>query len=194
MCLRTSSVGALLLAVLLLGACTKVSVLDTDAPRATVALGESYILGPGDELNIVVYNNEDLSDIFVVSESGTVSLPLVGQIRAAGRTTEAVRQEYSDLLSNGYLISPRVSVNISTYRPFFIIGGVKNPGAFPYQSGMTILHAIALAGGHSELAIRGTPPLLKRASGASVSGETVSIYTPVSPGDIIEIPENAAKN
>ena len=152
MCIRTSNFGALLLAILVLAACAKVSVLGTDAPRATVVPGESYVLGPGDELNIVVFNNEDLSDNFVVSEAGTISLPLVGQIRAAGRTTDAVRQEYSDLLANGYLVNPRVSASISVYRPFFIIGGVNKPGAYPYQSGMTILHAIALSGGHSELA------------------------------------------
>jgi polysaccharide export outer membrane protein len=193
MCIRTSNICALLLAILVLAACAKVSVLGTDAPRATVVLSETYVLGPGDELNIVVFNNEDLSDNFVVSEAGTISLPLVGQIRAAGRTTDAVQQKYSDLLANGYLVNPRVGVSISVYRPFFIIGGVKNPGAYPYQSGMTILHAIALSGGHSELAIRNFPPLLKRASGALVSGETVSVYTPVFPGDVVEIPERSGK-
>lgn len=193
MYIRAAHVGALLLAILVLAACTKVSVLGTAAPRTTVAIGESYVLGPGDELNIVVYNNEDLSDNFVVGEGGMISLPLVGQIRAAGRTTEAVGQEFSDLLADGYLVNPRVSVNISKYRSFYIIGGVNNPGAYPYQSGMTILHAIALAGGHSELAIRNIQPLLQRASGAPASGEVISIFTQVFPGDIVEIPENASK-
>ncbi len=189
MCIRTSTFGALLLAVLVLAACAKPSVLGSDVPRATVVLDASYALGPGDELNIVVFNQEDLSGNFVVSEAGTISLPLVGEIRAAGRTTDAVRQDYSDRLANGYLVNPRINANISKYRPFFIIGGVNRPGAYPYQTGMTILHAIALAGGHSELAIRDTPPLLKRASGAPVSGGTVSVYTPVFPGDIVEISE-----
>jgi len=193
MCIRTCKVGALILAIFLVAACTKVSVLETDVPRATVVTGGSYVLGPGDELNIVVFNNEDLSDNFVVSEAGTISLPLAGNIRAAGRTTDAVRQEYSDLLADGFLVNPNVSVSISKYRPFFIIGGVNKPGAYPYQSGMTVLHAIALSGGHSELAIRDTPPLLKRASGALVSGETVSVYTPVFPGDVVEIPEKYSK-
>ncbi len=191
--IRTSNVGALLLAIFVLGACAKPSVLGGDAPRATVVLDESYVLGPGDELNIVVFNHSDLSGNFVVSEAGNISLPLIGEIRAARRTTDAVRQDYSDHLANGYLVNPRVSANISIFRPFFIIGGVNEPGAYPYQTGMTILHAIALAGGHSELAIRDTPPLLKRASGAPVSGETVSVYTPVFPGDIVEIPERPAR-
>ena len=136
-----------------------------------------------------MFNQEDLSGNFAVSEAGTISLPLIGEIRAAQRTTNAVRKNYSDLLANGFLLNPSVTVSISMYRPFFIIGGVHKPGAYPYQTGMAILHAIALAGGHNELAIRDTPPLVKRASGAPVGGESVSVHTLVFPGDIVEIPE-----
>ena len=102
----------------------------------------------------------------------------------------AVGQDYSDLLANGFLVDPKISANISRYRPFFIIGGVRKPGAYPYQTGMSILHAIALAGGHSELAITDTPPRVKRASGAL---ETVPVHTPVFPGDVIEIPERTSR-
>ena len=188
MCIRTSNIGALLFAIFLLAAGAEPSVLGADAPSTTVGLNESYVLGPGDELNIVVFNHEDLSGNFVVGKAGTISLPLIGEIRAAGRTTNAVRQNYSDLLANGFLVNPRVSANISIYRPFFIIGEVRKPGKYLYQSGMDILRAIALAGGYSELANKDTPPLLKRASGAPVSGETVSVDTPVFPGDVVEIP------
>ncbi len=153
-----------------------------------VALDESYLLGPGDVLNIVVFNHGDLSGEFTVSEAGSVALPLIGEIPAARRTTNAVRQDYSDLLANGFLVNPNVSANISQYRPFFIVGGVRQPGAYPYQSGMSILHAIALAGSYSKPANRNIPPILKRTSGAPVSGETVSVHTPVFPGDVVEIP------
>ena len=153
-----------------------------------VALDDSYLLGPGDVLGIVVFNHEDLSGDFVVSNAGIVSLPLIGEIRALGRTINAVRQDYSDLLANGFLVNPNISANISQYRPFFIVGGVRQPGAYPYQSGMSILHAIALAGSYSKPANRNIPPILKRTSGAPVSGETVSVHTPVFPGDLVEIP------
>lgn len=172
-----------------LSACAPTSVLNEETSRAEVTLDESYVLGPGDELNIVVYNHEDLSGLFTISESGAISLPLVGEIPAAGRTVDEVRQDYTKRLTNGYLIDPRVSVNISTYRPFFIIGGVNQPGAYPYQTGMTILHAIALAGGHSDLAIRSAAPMLLRGGGVP---EAVSVRTPVYPGDVIEIPARAA--
>jgi len=153
-----------------------------------VALDDSYLLGPGDVLDIVVFNHEDLSGDFVVSNAGIVSLPLIGGIRALGRTINAVRQDYSDLLANGFLLNPRVSASIGLYRPFFIVEGVQKPGAYPYQPGMSILHAIALAGGYSKPANRNIPPILKRTSGAPVSGETVSVHTRVFPGDIVEIP------
>ena len=192
MCNRICNAGALLLAVLMLAACTKPSVLGDNLPTETAVLDESYLLGPGDVLNIVVFNNKDLSGEFTVSEAGSVALPLIGEIPAARRTTSAVRQDYSDLLANGFLINPNVSVNISQYRPFFIIGGVREPGAYPYQTGMSILHAIALAGGHSELAIRDIPPLLKRANSASNRGNAISVHTPVFPGDVVEIPEKPA--
>ena len=188
MSIQYNKIGALLFAVLVLAACAKPTIIVPTNEKRPL-LDDSYLLGPGDELNILVFNHVDLSGKFVVSEAGTVALPLVGEIRAAGRITNEVRKDYSDLLSNGFLINPNVSINISTYRPFFIIGGVVQPGAYPYQTGMTILHSIAIAGGHSELAIRDTPPLLKRGSGALVSGESVSVHTPVFPGDVVEIPE-----
>ena len=192
MCIRASNAAALLLVVLMLTACTKPSVLGDNLPTETALLDESYLLGPGDVLNIVVFNNGDLSGEFTVSEAGSIALPLIGEIPAARRTTSAVRQDYSDLLANGFLINPNVSVSIIQYRPFFIIGGVRKPGAYPYQTGMSILHAIALAGGHSELAIRNAPPRLKRANSASNRGNAISVYTPVFPGDVVEIPEKQA--
>ncbi len=151
------------------------------------ALDDFYLLGPGDVLKIVVFNNEDLSGKFVVSKAGIVSLPLIGDIRALGRTINAVRQDYSDLLANGFLVNPRVSASVSLYRPYFINGGVLKPGMYPYQPGIHILHAIGLAGGYSKVANKNIPPILKRASGAPVSGEAISVHTKVYPGDVVEI-------
>ncbi len=152
------------------------------------ALDDFYSLGPGDVLNIVVFNHEDLSGEFVVSKAGIVSLPLIGAIRALGRIINAVRQDYSDLLANGFLVNPSVSASVSLYRPFFINGGVLEPGVYPYQPGIRILHAIGLAGGYSKVANKNIPPILKSASGAPVSGEAISVHTQVYPGDVVEIP------
>ena len=112
---------------------------------------------------------------------------MVGEIHAAGRTVEAVGRDYADRLADGYLVNPDVSVSISKYRPFFIIGGVQEPGAYEYQADMTISKAIALAGGRSELAIKGAAPRLLRANGVLVSKENITVDTTVLPGDIVEI-------
>ncbi len=216
--IRTTNLWPLILAFLVLAACAQSPVVTVDAPPTRAVLDESYVLGPGDELKIVVFNHEDLSvpcvaeaevatatgkvgnetaaqgrggkssGCAVVSEAGTISLPLVGEIRAARRTVEAVRRDYADRLVDGYLVNPYISVSISKYRPFFIIGGVQEPGAYEYQADMTISKAIALAGGHSELAIKGAAPRLLRANGELVSREKITVDTTVFPGDFVEIP------
>ena len=113
---------------------------------------------------------------------------MVGEIRAAGRTVDAVRRNYANLLADGYLVNPYVSASINKYRPFFIIGGVENPGEYEYQADMTIIRGIALAGGRSELAIKGAAPRLLRANGEMVSKKNSTVDTAVFPGDFVEIP------
>ena len=216
--IQAKNVWLLTLAVLLLAACVRSPAVTVDASTTRAVLNDSYVLGPGDELIFVVFNHEDLSVLClseaemalaadqiddemvregrdgissgcaVVGEAGSISLPMVGEIRAAGRTVEAVRQDYVNRLADGYLANPNVSVNINKYRPFFIIGGVKNPGEYEYQAGMTITRAIALAGGRSKLAVKGATPRLLRANGEMVSKKNNTVDSTVFPGDFIEIP------
>ncbi len=216
MCIWTKNVLLIILLVLSLTACAPLPAVTVDAPPTRAVLDESYILGPGDELKIVVFNHKDLSALCaagaevatptggvideiaaqgpnskrcaVVGEAGMISLPLVGEIRAAGSTVEAVRKDYADRLANGYLINPHVSVSISKYRSFFIIGGVQEVGPYEYQADMTISKAIALAGGRSKLAIKGATPRLLRANGELVSRDNITGDTIVLPGDFVEIP------
>ena len=218
MCIWTKNVLLIILLVLSLTACAPLPAVTVDAPPTRAVLDESYILGPGDKLKIVVFNHKDLSALCaagaevatptggvideiaakgrggnssgcaVVGEAGMLSLPLVGEIRAAGSTVEAVRKDYADRLANGYLIDPHVSVSISKYRPFFIIGGVQEVGPYEYQADMTISKAIALAGGRSKLAIKGATPRLLRANGELVSRDNITGDTIVLPGDFVEIP------
>ena len=158
-----------------------------NAPATGPALDENYLLGPGDGVNLVVFNQEELSGEHVVDEAGRISVPLIGSVPAANRTTEQVREEIRDRFLDGILRDPKVTLSINKYRPFFIVGGVRTPGAYEYQTGLTVLHAIALAGGHSELALRTVQPEILRASGPQPVN--VDVYTPVLPGDIVEIPE-----
>ena len=216
--IRVKNVRLLIPVFFLLAACAQYPVIVVDTPPKRTILDESYVLGPGDELKIVVFNHEDLSALCVaeanaatpigqvgveiaandrsdksswcavVGETGTITLPLVGEIRAAGSSVEAVRKNYADRLAEGYIVDPHVSVSISKYRPFFIIGGVNKTGAYEYQADMTISKAIALAGGYSNLAIKDTAPRLLRANGELVSRESITVDTTVLPGDFVEIP------
>ncbi len=178
----------LIISLFIISACDpREPSLAVDAPATGPVLDENYLLGPGDGLTLTVFNQEDLSGDYVVDEAGKISIPLIGEVPAANRTATTVREEVRDRLADGYLVNPRVTVSINKYRPFFIVGGVREPGAYEYQTGLTVLMAIALAGGHSELALRSVQPEIIRASGPQPT--TVTVHTPVFPGDVVEIPE-----
>lgn len=159
-----------------------------EAAQAQAELANSYTLGPGDRLRITVFGHEDLSGEFDVDGTGTIAPPLVGNIRAQGMTVRQVEKTIADRLSPDYLRNPNVSVEVMTYRPFYIYGEVNNPGSYPYVNGMTVVNAVAMAGGYTYRARQGSARLT-RARDASKTPETVDRDTPVLPGDVIEVPE-----
>jgi len=151
-------------------------------------LSKQYLLGPGDRVRIVVFGHEDLSGEFSLSADGTVSFPLVGAVPGAGKTPDALEAAIASALTPQYLLNPRVSVEVLSYRPFFILGEVKAPGSYPYIAGLNARSAIALAGGYT---YRGKQShvFITHAGAAKDSRQKVSPDTPVLPGDIIEVPE-----
>lgn len=149
---------------------------------------QDYKLGVGDKIRVIVYNEDSLSGEFQVSGAGDVALPLVGNIKADGKTTDQIASEYHDKLADGYLRDPRVSIEILTYRPYFILGEVKTPGQYPYSTGLTVVNAIAAAQGETPRADHNV--VLIRRSGSSE--EKPYKRTPdlaVLPGDTIRLPE-----
>ena len=118
------------------------------ALAAAHAAAPSYILGTGDKLRITVFGEPDLSGEFKVGASGAVSLPLIGDVSTLDSNLRQLEAKIVAKLKDGYLKKPRVTVEVLQYRPFFILGNVKKPGSFPYVNGMTVLNAIALAGGY----------------------------------------------
>ena len=147
-----------------------------------------YRLGPGDLLRVVVFGHEDLSGEFEVKGSGHVSLPLIREVKAQGLTLRQFEQAVTDVLKPDFLINPRVSVDVLNYRPFYIIGEVKRPGSYPYVNGMTVVNAIALAGGYTYRA-KEKEVLITRARDAGRKQEPADHETRVLPGDVIEVPE-----
>ncbi|CAN5197872.1 polysaccharide biosynthesis/export family protein [soil metagenome] len=110
---------------------------------------EDYLLGAGDKVKMTVFNEEALSGEFGVNAEGSLSLPLIGDVPVLGKSVSSVAQTIQAKLANGYLRDPRVSMEIITYRPFFILGEIKLPGQYPYASGMTVMNAIAVAQGYT---------------------------------------------
>ena len=148
----------------------------------------SYRLGTGDQLRVTVFGHEDLSGEFEVSSTGSITLPLIGDIFALELTLQAVKQAIIDRLEPDYLKKPQVSVEVLNYRPFYIIGEVKNPGSYPYVGGMRVINAIAMAGGFTYRA-REKKLMITRAKGGSGEPEPAHQDTLVLPGDVVDVPE-----
>jgi len=144
-----------------------------------------YRLGAGDRVRITIFGQEDLSGEFEVGSEGNISFPLVGEIKAGDSTLRELEIAIVDKLKPDYLKSPRVSIEVLNYRPFYIIGEVNKPGSYPYVTGMRVVNAVALAGGYTYRA-RESKVAITRVDGQRLQATPDTI---VLPGDIIEIPE-----
>jgi protein involved in polysaccharide export with SLBB domain len=149
---------------------------------------KAYTLGAGDRLRITVYNEADLSGEYEVNGQGLVSVPLVGQVKVIGMTTAEAQALLTQKYGKDYLVNPSVTIEVLNYRPFFIIGEVNHPGSYPYQNGMTVINAVALAGGYTARANHDRIKV-KHSSDKSSEGLDVKEDTTVLPGDVIEVAE-----
>ncbi len=161
--------------------------VDVDIQSAATSV-EAYRLGSGDKLRVIVFGEPDLSGEFEVDGSGAFSMPLVGQLDAFQVTVRDLEQKIADKLKQGYLIDPRVSVEVLNYRPFYIVGEVKEGGEFPFVSGMHVLKAIAIAGGYTYRANTQRVYITRKGAAAEIE-MPASQGTAVFPGDVIRIPE-----
>ena len=146
-------------------------------------------IAPGDAISLLVFGESDLSIENVrVPQSGRVSFPLIGSVPVAGKTTTQVEARVSELLSQGYVRNPRLSVTIFSYRPVFIRGAVRETGSYPFTEGLTIAKAIALAGGSKNSA---------KSDGVNVSRDgkvvaqnlSIDSEAEVASGDVISVAE-----
>ena len=141
---------------------------------ATPNDGAGYRLDAGDNLRIKVFDWRSatgevhewtgLNGEYEIGADGTVSMPLLGAVKAAGETTDQLADAVATQLQSrlGLTIRPQASIEIREYRPFFILGDVNKPGAYPYRPGLTVLQAISVAGGRYRV---NDPALLLNASG-----------------------------
>ncbi len=120
-----------------------------------------YLLGPGDHIEIRVFGQDDLSINAILGNSGKINYPFLDELKIAGLTVKQVESLIEKGLKNGYLKKPNVYVFISQYRSFYIHGEVNRAGGYPYQPGLTVNQAVALAGGLTERASKDKIYLIK---------------------------------
>ena len=162
----------------------------TSAPPTEASpLGQAYLLGNGDRLRITVFGEENLSGEFTVDGSGQISMPLLNEVDAAGISIRDLQRNLESLFrEGGYLRTPQISAEVTNYRPYYIMGEVARDGEYAYQTGLTVLNAIAAAGGFTyranqrEVFIRGTGDIRERKVNLT---QTLM----VNPGDTIRIGE-----
>jgi protein involved in polysaccharide export with SLBB domain len=161
--------------------------------RAPFAAGDGasdYRLGAGDIISITVFDEKDLSlDKVKLGDAGTVSYPMLGEIKVKGLTVQELQQKVTGGLKGTYLVDPKVTVSVDQYRDVFVNGQVNRPGNYPYQPGLTVRQAVSIAGGYKDRANQDTVGIVHedRDSAAAVKGRP---DTPVEPGDTITVEES----
>jgi len=113
-----------------------------------------FLLGPEDELEITVWKNLELSRITAIRPDGLISMPLIGDIQAAGLTADALAQRITEHLKQYFATTPAVSVSVKTINSYsvFVLGEVTKPGKYQFKSYITVLQAISTAGGFTAYA------------------------------------------
>lgn len=160
---------------------------------APLAVAESemsnYLLGPGDTIGISVYDEKELSvDKARLTDAGTVSVPMLGEVKAVGSTLSELEVRITSDLKK-YLVSPKVTVSIQQYRDFFVSGQVYKPGNFPFQPGLTVAKAVAVAGGFKDRASQSHVAIIHEKDPTHTRIKA-DLGTLVMPGDIITVEES----
>ncbi|MFC5578043.1 XrtA/PEP-CTERM system exopolysaccharide export protein [Lysobacter niabensis] len=198
-----TALRALVLPLLLAG-CASSGNVTSGAPPAPTTLADEYQIGVDDMVQVSVWRNPELGITAPVRPDGKISVPLVGDVVAGGRTPDAVAKDVQEKLS-AYVREPQVTVILTELRSHEylsrvrVTGAVRQPVSIPYRQGMTVLDAVLAAGGITEFAAPDRSSLHRRAGdGAQAygiqlgnilnSGDLSTNYK-VAPGDVITVPE-----
>lgn len=169
-----------------LAGCQSVAPAQDDAASSRT-VGD-YQLDAGDKIRLSVFGEEDLSGEFVVSSAGTLSLPLAGDIPAKGRTIVEIQRAVEESLRSRYILNPQVSAEVLTYRPFYVLGEVNKPGTYPFAAGLTVLNAVATAGGFTYRA-DSRRVYIRRDTSLNEEVFALTSSLQVAPGDTLRIAE-----
>ncbi|HEY0425968.1 MAG TPA: polysaccharide biosynthesis/export family protein [Rhodopila sp.] len=147
----------------------------------------AYRLGPGDVIRLITFGEEALTGEFRVSDSGMIALPLIGAVPAAGLSPDVLAVHVGEALVKANLLrAPSVSAEVIAYRPIFVLGEVSKPGQYPYQPGMTVVTAVAVAGGFTYRAFNDYASVVRTRDGVAIEGKAIR-QSFVEPGDVISV-------
>jgi protein involved in polysaccharide export with SLBB domain len=188
--MRTMPIILTMLLSLALAACeTTPATTPSTPPNLTAGGVPALQLGPGDRIQLVVYGVAELSGEYTIGDTGTVSIPLAGQVEVTNQTTAQIESTLARrLATRGLVQNPQVSVNVVKHRQVFVVGEVTRPGGFDYFSGMTVINAVALAGGYTVRASRSRVWVVRGGDGSRTAVQ-VNDNTFLLPGDTIQVPE-----
>jgi polysaccharide export outer membrane protein len=146
-----------------------------------------YALGAGDQVRIITFGEDTLTGEFRVNDSGNIALPLIGAVHAAGLTSTQLESSVGAALRRGNLVrNPSVAVEVIAYRPIYVMGEVNKPGQYVYQPGMTVVTAIAMAGGFTYRAVESYAAVVRTVDGSAVEAKARR-QDFVRPGDVITV-------
>jgi protein involved in polysaccharide export with SLBB domain len=178
-------VGALALALLAGGCGGRASSQSAPADDSAQKTAVEYKLQANDELSIAVFGQKDLSGKFAIDSDGNLMLPLVGQLAAVGQTAPQVQDALTEALK-AFLVNPRVTVQVASFRPFYILGEVNKPGSYPYSPGITVRQGVATAGGYTKRARTGTVEVFHSGQTDKDATEATEDYQ-LQPGDTVQV-------
>jgi polysaccharide biosynthesis/export protein len=189
---------AVIAGAMIVAACTNLP-----APPTTVMNTPIYHIGPGDALNVFVWQNQELTTKTIVRPDGMISLPLVHDIRAAGKTPTQLAQDIERRLTK-YVTNPVVTVMVNSFVGLYseqirVVGEAVKPQAIPYRRGMTALDAMIAVGGLTQFAAGDRATLVRTVDGKQKSYRLhldkllkdgdISANVPLEQGDVIIIPQ-----
>jgi len=166
----------------------------------SILADEDYQLASNNVLKISVYDEDELTQVVRVSTEGTISYPFIGEIYVKGLTVQEATNKIKNLLEQGYLVAPQVSIFVKEYNKIYVLGPVKNPGQYDLKGSLSVVGAISLAGGFTKYAAPNRTRIIRQ-----VNGRKSQIKAPISkilskkrkwkdiqlsPGDIVLVRES----
>lgn len=136
---------------------------------------QAYLVGHGDVLKVAVWSQPELSGEFTVDVAGSIALPLIGSVKAAGLPVEQIERDIRDRLADGYMVSPQVSISVAQFKSqrVFVVGEVRLPGVVPLTGALTLVEALTRVGSLTEMA-GGDLVVIRPQEGQPVNGPVLA--------------------